>query len=1523
MSAEPTNRHDDRTPAVDVNQSVANLLERMARELEEHGAVDVEALARANPQHADRLRQLLPAMEAVAGWAERTTSFSGETRTAADVPQLGDAVQYFGDYVLLEEIARGGMGVVYKARQTTLNRVVALKMILTGELASEREVERFHAEAQAAARLDHPGIVPIFEVGQHQGRHYFSMGYVEGASLAERIKDGPLNPREAAELIRKVTQAVAYAHEQGVVHRDLKPANVLLDRGNEPRVTDFGLAKQVRGDSNLTATGQILGTPAFMPPEQAGGAVERIDQRSDVYSLGAMLYCLVTGRPPFQAASPVDTLLQVLSAEAVAPRTLNPAVPADLETICLKCLEKDPKRRYQSATEVGDELGRFLENRPIQARPVGQVERAWRWCKRNRTVAALTAAVASLLIAIAVAGPLAAWRQSALRLEAEQASELERQQREKAEQLREANRQQLVKVNLRHSDVLVENNDPIGAMPWYAEALRLDEGNADREALHRQRLNTIWQSVPRFIHLWRHAAGVSRVAISRDERYIATASDDHTARVWNLETGKPVTLPLMHTGLVRDCAFSRDGKQLITAGGLIGISGEIRLWDIATGKPVGQPVVQPQDTFYQAGFTDNGDILAAGLPMTGNGHVQLRNPSTGSIIATKRFDPLSPEHVMNSLTRPWSLSAARVLERDKSVGRVFDLAASARKICEVKQESQLLSAAFSSDGSRMLTTTWHSFYVWDAATGRELARYNGEPNGWDVYDFAGARVQFSLDNQRITIAGANGRIMTFDTRTGASTNARPFPNVREARPFTSNDGRFVAVATRGGRVLIWDVWAQKPIAPLLRHSSSVADALFADNNRLVVIGCSDGSVRVWDLSSAVGIPGRQFVQDIERNEYSSDGKEHVVISRTTVTRSDDAAGKQLSEFKNPGPWPTVTATSVEHHLYAAGCSGGIARVWDYVTAKPVSPELKHERKEFSHIAISPNGKLLLTIDVNSFNVPDNYFGQANVWQIETGKRILGPIQFSNFVSATTCAALSPDSRLLAVGGGSVSLSGIQPELKLFDLETGREVEQSFDRSPNVFIGKVAFDPHGRYLASITGNPFVAGGQLRIWDLKQRRTVGSVLKFADNPTDLRFDAPSRFIAVPVDNQVHVLLLESGKLALPPLVHDQTVNGIEFSADATRILTSAIDNTVRVWDVATGCRVGPNYPHPNVVRQMRITPGGMLITTCADNWIRYRYFTSSDRPTSEILQMVRSLSAEDFAMSPNAPAPSLDLIAADWESMHEKSPTNFESSAFQRSIWHDIHATDCWNRADWLAAIPGYEQMEKLGSCNHLNFGRVLCQTGQFGRGTEQFDKAVKANPDDSVPWAHAAAVRLHTGDLDGYQETCRKMYTHFANFNDPLDDSESAIICLIGPNDFKDGSSPFEMAARAMKHNVGPVETGKYIFAAALADYRAHRYLDALKELQNLIEKSNAEVRVSLSRYLHAMAMWQLEKKDEARKELADADKYCREHPIGDYAGTWFDRVLVGAISQEAKQLIVAEQPPAERKDEASADAPKN
>lgn len=314
-----------------------------------------------------------------------------------------DAKGVFGGYELLGEIARGGMGVVFKARQIRLNRIVALKMILAGGLANDEEIRRFKLEAESAARLDHPGIVPIYEIGEHQGQHYFSMGFVPGQSLAARTEKEPLSPREAAEIVKKVSEAVSYAHSAGVIHRDLKPANVLLDANGEPKVTDFGLAKQVAAGADLTQTGAVLGTPSYMPPEQAAGKTSQVGPASDIYSLGATLYCLLTGRPPFQAANSIDVLLQVLEREPAAPCLVNSRIPRDLETITLKCLEKDPSNRYPSADAVGRELERFLEGVPIEARRAGRGERAWRWCKRHPGVTVLWLTIIGILAVVGAA----------------------------------------------------------------------------------------------------------------------------------------------------------------------------------------------------------------------------------------------------------------------------------------------------------------------------------------------------------------------------------------------------------------------------------------------------------------------------------------------------------------------------------------------------------------------------------------------------------------------------------------------------------------------------------------------------------------------------------------------------------------------------------------------------------------------------------------------------------------------------------------------------------------------------------------------------------------------------------------------------------------------------------------------------------------------------------------------------------------------------------------------------------------
>jgi len=309
-------------------------------------------------------------------------------------------VTRFGDYELLDEIARGGMGIVYRARQRGLNRIVALKMILAGRLATDSEVRRFYSEAEAAASLNHAGIVQVYEVGQVGHQHFFSMEFINGPSLSELIGYGPLEPARAAAIIASASEAVAFAHLQGVVHRDIKPGNILLDAHGAPHLTDFGLAGRTEAQSD-SGSGEPFGTVSYMPPEQAAGQTKETGPRSDVYSLGATLYCLLAGHPPFRSAHAADTLLQVISVEPVPLRRLNPRIPRDLETICLKCLEKQPARRYASADNLAADLRRFLNNEPILARPTGALVRFRKWVQRNPTLALLTtvllAAVAALL----------------------------------------------------------------------------------------------------------------------------------------------------------------------------------------------------------------------------------------------------------------------------------------------------------------------------------------------------------------------------------------------------------------------------------------------------------------------------------------------------------------------------------------------------------------------------------------------------------------------------------------------------------------------------------------------------------------------------------------------------------------------------------------------------------------------------------------------------------------------------------------------------------------------------------------------------------------------------------------------------------------------------------------------------------------------------------------------------------------------------------------------------------------------
>lgn len=522
----------------------------------------------------------------------------------ADMPTLGSAdepkdefvkgekIRYFGDYEVIEELARGGMGVVYKARQNSLQRTVALKMILSGELASDDDIARFQTEAEAAAKLDHPGIVPIFEIGEQNGQHYFSMAYIAGKSLADRITNGPLPPQDAARIVAHSADALQYAHDREVIHRDLKPANILMD-GDRPKLTDFGLAKRLDQQS-VTRTGEVLGTPGYMAPEQASNA-EAAGKPSDVYGLGAILYATLTGRPPFQSANVLETLCQVLDADPVPPRQLNASVPVDLETICLAALRKEPDRRYGSAAEFKADLERFLEGRPIEARPVSTFEHVVKWAKRRPMIASLSSAlVVTLLAGSAIIGSLwikerdartkaidAAELAIANEVKAKDAAADALNQKNIADGQRAIAQRALVSNTLSMADQLYSNGQSSEAEQRYLKEFRAakERDDGDRRAWWR-----LWRTYSDCPRVRRLPVTGSRIQTSPDGRFVAVVANSEISLLdgQTLATQRVLKSPV---GIMSQVEFSPDGRHLVASHPL---EPSVLLWDLnrTDAKPI-------------------------------------------------------------------------------------------------------------------------------------------------------------------------------------------------------------------------------------------------------------------------------------------------------------------------------------------------------------------------------------------------------------------------------------------------------------------------------------------------------------------------------------------------------------------------------------------------------------------------------------------------------------------------------------------------------------------------------------------------------------------------------------------------------------------------------------------------------------------------------------------------------------------------------------------------------------------------
>ncbi|HZY87071.1 MAG TPA: serine/threonine-protein kinase, partial [Gemmataceae bacterium] len=590
---------------------------------------DREALLRAHPDLRDELaaffadEERLDRLASSVAPGRRPTGAGPDTMPHAE-GQAPACPSSFGDYELLAEVARGGMGVVYKARQVSLGRVVALKTILAGRLASPEDVARFRGEAEAVACLDHPHIVPVYEVGECDGRHFFSMKLMEGGSLADRLRGHapgappPLDARQAAELIEAVARAVHHAHQRGVLHRDLKPANVLLDAQGRPHVTDFGLAKRAGQPpaAGPTQTGAIVGTPAYMAPEQARGEGRRLTTAADVYSLGAILYELLTGRPPFQGPTALDVLAQVLDREPARPRSLGVRLAPDLEAVCLRCLEKDPARRYASAEALADDLRRWLRGEPTEARPGTAWGRALRWARRRPREAAL--AGVSALAALALVGAAVALGYNSRLDEARRRAEDEAANA-RAKELMARHYWYAADVNFAQQHWSSGSAPRVGRMLALLDRQRPSPGQEDVRGFE---WHYLWQLGHGERRLFSgHTGPVLGVAFSPDGKALASAGADGL-RLWEVATGRERwAAPVAGSANMKRLAFSPDGRLLAAPS----VGGAVGVWEVATGRPLvtcaGHSILT-----YAVAFSPDGKTLASGGADT---DVRLWDVTTG------------------------------------------------------------------------------------------------------------------------------------------------------------------------------------------------------------------------------------------------------------------------------------------------------------------------------------------------------------------------------------------------------------------------------------------------------------------------------------------------------------------------------------------------------------------------------------------------------------------------------------------------------------------------------------------------------------------------------------------------------------------------------------------------------------------------------------------------------------------------------------------------------------------------------
>ena len=1036
----------------------------------------------------------LPAGEVVCPACGSTFRLERES-TASRSPRDG---RRLGRFELIEAVGVGAFGTVYKARDPKLDRVVAIKVPRSGSLATEEDRDRFLREARSVAQLRHPGIVPVHEVGEHEEAPYLVSEFVQGVTLSDLLTARRRPPREAARLVAEVADALQYAHERGVVHRDVKPSNVMLDDVGRPHLMDFGLAKRDAGEVTMTIEGQVLGTPAYMSPEQARGEAHKVDGRSDVYSLGVILYELLTGELPFRGSQRM-LLHQVLHDEPKPPRRLNDRIPRDLETICLKAMAKEPARRYATAGEFAEDLRRYDAGKPIRARRVGGAERAWRWCRRNPVVAGLSAAfwLASIAsVALLVIQVLTNKQLSRANEEGKRLLTIARIERTALHAAR------------------TRTEFPQRGLLLAAEAIAISRReNVPIPRVAEQSLRDALAHVGG----WGTAtceASVAAVAMSPNNRWLVTALHDAPGYLWHLDGEKIATGPKElpgHEGFIRHAAISPNGRWLVTTEHL---GTTARLWDLFAEDPTAKSIVLAGHTarISQAVISANSSRL---VTVAGGDQFVRDRDTTVRVWDLNADDPAANPRVLDNhdeavYTAAISRDGRRLVSAgyDKTA-RVWDLSRGdpAIPVAVLRGHGAVIwSVALSADGRWVATASADkTARLWDLTTAdpssNSIVLRDHEDQVW--------RVDFTNDGRHLITLGVDRKARLWDLR--AANPARDSVTLEGHRLAILNaelspDGRWLATGSSDKQIRLWDLHrvgtTQYEPFVLHGHEGPVMCLAFSHDSTYLSSGSWDGTVRTWDLNNPYPDSSDEVVNQLEHpishlvsspdDDWlltSSDGPRVVLhrLVRGRVARSFELrheAGLSAASFSQDGRW------------LVTGERSGPARLWDLRLTNPsASPlVLGAHRHGVAGLALSPNSRWLATTGTNRDT-------SAWLWDLSRDDHAATPIELRghrdgfinmqgmdlgewharNDAGAISDLAFDPRSRWLATGGTDRTV-------RLWDLTTGHPADDPRVLSMTGFIMfshddykddvRLAFSSDGRWLA--------AGGELQQvhwWELR--------------------------------------------------------------------------------------------------------------------------------------------------------------------------------------------------------------------------------------------------------------------------------------------------------------------------------------------------------------------------------------------------------------------------------------------------------